>query len=61
MLMLPSGVVDQGLPNSVWRRELTVWRREINTSHIRIRDSGHLIPQTMPDDLGELCPSPFGM
>ncbi|KIM22892.1 hypothetical protein M408DRAFT_78357 [Serendipita vermifera MAFF 305830] len=47
------GTMDRQLPNSIWRRELTVWRREINTSNIRIRDSGHLIPQTMPDDLGE--------
>jgi len=35
-----------------------VWRREVNTSHIRIRDSGHLIPQAKPDDLGEWTISP---
>jgi hypothetical protein len=45
---------DSGISTSVWQREQTVWRRETNTSHVRIRDSGHLIPQTVPDDLGEL-------
>jgi hypothetical protein len=49
-----SNALDPGIPTSVWQREQTVWRRETNTSHVRIRDSGHLIPQTVPDDLGKL-------
>jgi hypothetical protein len=49
-----SNTHDPGIPTSVWQREQTVWRRETNTSHVRIRDSGHLIPQTVPDDLGRL-------
>jgi hypothetical protein len=51
---IDSNVHDPGIPSSVWQREQTVWRRERSTSHVRIRDSGHLIPQTVPDDLGKL-------
>jgi hypothetical protein len=51
---IDSNIHDPGIPTSVWQREQTVWRRETNTSHIRIRDSGHLIPQTVPNDLGKL-------
>jgi hypothetical protein len=61
-LALPRVVVDNinsnahcpGVPTSVWQLDKCVWRRETNTSHVRIRNSGHLVPLTVPDDLGRL-------
>jgi hypothetical protein len=44
---------DKKTESSPWRRDVTVWRREVNSSNIRIRGSGHLIAQTMPDELGK--------
>jgi len=46
---------DDGAPHSAWQRDSTVWRRESNCSNVRIKGSGHLVTQTVPDELGT-CP-----
>jgi hypothetical protein len=49
-----SNVRDPGIPTSVWQLEQSLWRHETKTSHVRLRNSRHLVPQTAPADLGRL-------
>lgn len=42
-----------GYRNGTAAQEL-VWRRPINSSHVIFSEAGHLIPQEVPRELGEL-------
>ncbi|KAG8755494.1 hypothetical protein FRC14_003992 [Serendipita sp. 396] len=44
---------DPPMADRLWRRQTTVWRRRTRNSNIKMKGSGHLIPQTVPDDLGK--------
>lgn len=48
-----SSTVNNKETLSPWRRDVTVWRREANCSNVRIKGSGHLIAQTLPNALGK--------
>ena len=48
---LVAGKLD---PWQHWQRWRAVWRRPANSSHVRILESGHLIPQEVPSIFGEV-------
>ncbi|TBU22440.1 alpha/beta-hydrolase [Dichomitus squalens] len=58
---LVAGKLD---PWQHWQRWRAVWRRPANTSHVRILESGHLIPQEVPSvfakELHEFLNSRYG-